>query len=211
MIRPMDAIPVYDPDKKQVDKISLNEGIFNSTVNPSLVHRAVVMQMASERQGTASTLGRGEVRGGGKKPWKQKHTGRARAGSSRSPIWRGGGTVFGPKPRSYSSVLPKKVYRAALKGSLSAKVADEGLIVMDDLVLEELKTKNLVQLLSKVGASGKVLLVIPEGLDDFIRIGRNVKNLKILHGKDLNVYDVLWCDKLVVTKAELERIQEIWV
>jgi large subunit ribosomal protein L4 len=119
--------------------------------------------------------------------------------------------VFGPKPRSYSSVLPKKVYRAALKGSLSAKVADEGLIVLGDLILEEMKTRYLVKFLSKVGASGKVLLVIAEGLDDLIRIGRNVKNLKILHGKDLNVYDVLWCDKLVVTKAELERIQEIWV
>lgn len=207
----MDSIPVYGPDKKQVDKVNLHDGIFNSSVNPSLVHRAVVMQKASERQGTASTLGRGEVRGGGKKPWKQKHTGRARAGSSRSPIWRGGGTVFGPKPRSYASALPKKAYRAALRGSLSAKVAEEGLIVMDDLVLAEMKTRHLVQLLSSVGASGKVLLVVEEGMVDFIRIGRNVKNLKILHGKDLNVYDVLWCDRLVVTRAELERIQEIWV
>ena len=210
-MRPMDAFPVYGPDSQQIDKVDLNEGIFNSTVNPSLIHRAVVMQRASERQGTASTLGRGEVRGGGKKPWKQKHTGRARAGSSRSPIWRGGGAVFGPKPRSYSSTLPKKVYRAALKGALTAKVAAEDLLVMGDLVLSEMKTRRLVQLLSKVGASGKVLLVIDEGLVDLIRIGKNVKNLKVLHGKDLNVYDVLWCDKLVVTRAELERIQEIWV
>jgi large subunit ribosomal protein L4 len=207
----MDSFPVYGPDSQQIDKVDLNDGIFNLTVNPSLVHRAVVMQRASERQGTASTLGRGEVRGGGKKPWKQKHTGRARAGSSRSPIWRGGGTVFGPKPRSYSSALPKKVYRAALKGALTAKVAAEGLVVVGDLVLSEMKTRHLVQLLSRVGASGKVLLVIDEGLVDLIRIGKNVKNLKVLHGKDLNVYDVLWCDKLVVTRAELDRIQEIWV
>jgi len=210
-MRPMDAFPVYGPDSQQIDRIDLNEGIFNSMVNPSLIHRAVVMQRASERQGTASTLGRGEVRGGGKKPWKQKHTGRARAGSSRSPIWRGGGTVFGPKPRSYSSALPKKVYRAALKGALTAKVATEDLVVIGDLVLSEMKTRCLVRLLSSVGASGKVLLVIEEGLVDLIRIGKNVKNLKVLHGKDLNVYDVLWCDKLVVTRAELERIQEIWV
>jgi large subunit ribosomal protein L4 len=207
----MDAYPVYSPDSQQRDKVDLKVEIFNSTVNPSLVHRAVVMQRASERQGTASTLGRGEVRGGGKKPWKQKHTGRARAGSNRSPIWRGGGTVFGPKPRSYSSALPKKAYRAALRGALAAKVAAEGLVVMNDLVLPEMKTRQLVQLLLKVGASGKVLLVIEEGLVDLVRIGKNVKNLKVLHGQDLNVYDVLWCDKLVVTRAELERIQEIWV
>jgi len=207
----MDAFPVYGPDNQQIDKVDLSDAIFNSTINPSLVHRAVVMQRASERQGTASTLGRGEVRGGGKKPWKQKHTGRARAGSSRSPIWRGGGAVFGPKPRSYSSALPKKVYRAALKGALTAKVAAEDFVVMGNLVLSEMKTRQLVQLLSRVGATGKVLLVIDEGLADLIRIGKNVKNLKVLHGKDLNVYDVLWCDKLVVTRAELERIQEIWV
>lgn len=207
----IDAFPVYGQDFRQVDKINLNDGVFNATVNPSLVHRAVVMQRASERQGTASTLGRGEVRGGGKKPWKQKHTGRARAGSNRSPIWRGGGTVFGPKPRSYSSTLPKKMYRAALRGALAANVAGDGLVVLGDLVLPEMKTRHLVKSLESVGASGKVLLVIEEGLADFIRLGKNVKNLKVLHGKDLNVYDVLWCDKMVVTKVELERIQEIWV
>jgi len=206
----IDAFPVFGPDSRPVDKVDLTDGVFSSPVNPSLVHRAVVMQRSSARQGTASTLGRGEVRGGGKKPWKQKHTGRARSGSSRSPIWRGGGTVFGPKPRSYSSTLPKKMYRAALRGALAAKAGD-GLVVLDDLVLPEMKTRELVKSLSNVGASGKVLLVIQEGLADIIRIGKNVKNLKILHGKDLNVYDVLWCEKLVVTKAELERIQEIWV
>lgn len=207
----IDAFPVYGQDSRQVDKINLNDGVFNATVNPSLVHRAVVMQRASERQGTASTLGRGEVRGGGKKPWKQKHTGRARAGSNRSPIWRGGGIVFGPKPRSYASTLPKKMYRAALRGALAANVAGDGLVVLGDLVLPEMKTRHLVKSLESVGASGKVLLVIEEGLADFIRLGNNVKNLKVLHGKDLNVYDVLWCDKMVVTKVELERIQEIWV
>jgi large subunit ribosomal protein L4 len=207
----IEAIPVYGPDSQQVDTVDLANGFFGTTVKPSLVHRAVVMQKANERQGTASTLGRGEVRGGGKKPWKQKHTGRARSGSSRSPIWRGGGTVFGPQPRSYASALPKKVYRAALRGSLADKVATDGLVVMGELGLPEMKTRQLVQMLAKVGAKGKVLLVIDEGLVDFFRIGKNVKNLKVLHGKNLNVYDVLWCDKLVITKAELERIQEIWV
>ncbi|GJL57988.1 MAG: 50S ribosomal protein L4 [Nitrospirales bacterium] len=206
----IDAFPVLGQDAQPVDKIDLTDGVFSSAVKGSLVHRAVVMQRASTRQGTASTLGRGEVRGGGKKPWKQKHTGRARSGSSRSPIWRGGGTVFGPKPRSYSSALPKKMYRAALRGALTAKAGD-GLLVLGDLVLPEMKTRELVKTLNNVGARGKVLLVIHEELADLIRIGKNVRNLKVIHGKDLNVYDVLWCEKLVVTKAELEQIQKIWV
>lgn len=208
---PLDRIPVYGPDSKAVDEIDIANEFFSTVINPSLVHRAVVMQRANERQGTASTLGRGEVRGGGKKPWKQKHTGRARSGSSRSPIWKGGGIVFGPKPRSYSPVLPKKVYRAALRGALADKAVAEGLLVIDDLNLSEMKTRQLVQYLTSIGARGKVLLVIDEELVDFIRVGRNVKNLKVLFGKTLNVYDVLWCDKLVITRAELQRIQQIWV
>jgi len=207
----MDALPVYGPGRQKVDEVELQDGIFNAPVNADLIHRAVVMQRASERQGTASTLGRGEVRGGGKKPWKQKHTGRARAGSSRSPIWRGGGTVFGPKPRSYSSPLPRKMYRAALKGALASKVTSGELIVVADFTLPEMKTRFLVQALSGLEAKGKVVLVIEESLVDFLRIGKNVKNLKVLHAKDLNVYDVLWCDKLVVTRAELQRVQEVWV
>ncbi|MDR4459852.1 MAG: 50S ribosomal protein L4 [Nitrospirales bacterium] len=206
----IDEIPVFGPDSRPVEKVDLTNSVFCSDVNASLVHRAVVMQRGNVRQGTASTLGRGEVRGGGKKPWKQKHTGRARSGSSRSPIWRGGGTVFGPKPRSYSSSLPKKMYRAALRGALADK-AESGLVVLGDLVLPEMKTRALVKSLSSVGASGKVLLVIQEELDGLIRIGKNVKNLKVIHADALNVYDVLWCEKLVVTKAELKRIQEIWV
>jgi large subunit ribosomal protein L4 len=168
------------------------------------------MQRASTRQGNASTKGRGEVRGSGKKPWKQKHTGRARAGSARSPIWRHGGTVFGPKPRSYAYPLPKKVYRAALRAALTAKAAAGDLIVVD-LSLPEMKTKELVHMLSKVGVSGKALLVVEEGQMDIVRIGKNVKKLKVLHAKDLNVYDLLWCEKLVVTRAELPQIQEAWV
>lgn len=206
----IDAFPVFGQDAQPIDKIDLTDGVFSSAVNGPLVHRAVVMQRASARQGTASTLGRGEVRGGGKKPWKQKHTGRARSGSSRSPIWRGGGTVFGPKPRSYSSALPKKMYRAALRGALTAKAGD-GLLILGDLVLPEMKTRELVKTLNNVGARGKVLLVIHKELADLIRIGKNVRNLKVIHGKDLNVYDVLWCEKMVVTKAELEQIQKIWV
>lgn len=206
----MDAIPVYGSTGEKVDTVELNEGVFASSVNESLVHRAVVMQRASSRQGNASTKGRGEVRGSGKKPWKQKHTGRARAGSARSPIWRHGGTVFGPKPRSYAYQLPKKVYRAALRAGLTSKASAGDLIVVD-LSLAEMKTKELVRQLSRVGAVGKVVLVVEEGLMDIVRIGKNVKLLKILHAKDLNVYDLLWCEKLVVSRGELQQIQEMWV
>lgn len=206
----MEAIPVYGSTGEKVDSVELNEGVFGSSVNESLVHRAVVMQRASSRQGSASTKGRGEVRGSGKKPWKQKHTGRARAGSARSPIWRHGGIVFGPKPRSYAYHLPKKVYRAALKSALTDKASSGELIVID-LSLSEMKTKELVRFLSRVGATGKVVLVIEEGLVDILRIGKNVQLLKVLHAKDLNVYDLLWCDRLVVSQAELQKIQEMWV
>jgi large subunit ribosomal protein L4 len=206
----MDTFPVYSSTGKKVDAVELSERVFKSSVDEVLVHRAVVMQRASTRQGSASTKGRGEVRGSGKKPWKQKHTGRARAGSARSPIWRHGGTVFGPRPRSYAYSLPKKVYRAALRAALSDKAAAEDLIVVD-LSLPEMKTRELVRVLSQVGASGKVLLVVEEGQADLVRIGKNVKKLKVLHAKDLNVYDLLWCEKLVVVRAELQKIQEIWV
>lgn len=205
----MDVIPVYGAAGKKVDTVQLREGVFGSALKESLVHRAVVMQRASSRQGNASTKGRGEVRGSGKKPWKQKHTGRARAGSARSPIWRHGGTVFGPKPRSYGFDLPKKAYRAAMRSALTAK-ASGGDVIVVDLVFSEMKTKGLVQLLSSVGATGKALLVIEQGLSDLIRIGKNVKHLKVLHAKDLNVYDLLWCEKLVVSRVELDQVQEVW-
>lgn len=206
----MDAIPVYDSSGQKVDSVELSEAVFAASIDEHLVHQAVVMQRASARQGTASTKGRGEVRGSGKKPWKQKHTGRARAGSAGSPIWRSGGTVFGPKPRSYSYQLPKKVYRAALRSALAAKVSSGDLIVAD-LALSEMKTKELMRQLTQVGAVGKIVLVIEESLVDIIRIGKNVKLLKVLHATDLNVYDLLWCEKLVVSRGELTKIQECWV
>ncbi len=206
----MNSFPVYGPDGQKVDSIELINGVFDSSLNVPLVHRAVVMQRASIRQGTASTKGRGEVRGSGRKPWKQKHTGRARAGSARSPIWRHGGTVFGPKPRSYSYPLPRKMYRAALRSVLTAKASDGDLIVID-LSLNEMKTRELALALSRVGVNGKSVLVVDEGFDEIVRIGRNLKNLRVLRVMDLNVYDILWCEKLVVARSEFKRIQEAWV
>jgi len=205
----MNAFPVYGSTGQQIDTVQLNEAVFSSSINGPLVHRALVMQRASARQGTASTKGRGEVRGSGKKPWKQKHTGRARAGSARSPIWRHGGTVFGPKPRQYGGLLPKKMYRSAMKAVLTSK-AVLGEVVVIDLNLDELKTSALVRLLSQVGVIGKALLVVQEGEVDILRIGKNIKKLKVMHAKDLNVYDLLWCDKLVIARAELQNIQEVW-
>lgn len=205
----MISFPVCNSSGQQVDSVQVASGVFDLAPNVPLVHRAVVMQRASIRQGTASTKGRGEVRGSGKKPWKQKHTGRARAGSARSPIWRHGGTVFGPKPRSYSQVLPKKMYRAALRCVLASKASGGDMIVVD-LELAEMKTKELALALGLFGVKGKALLVVGDGIDDFSRIGRNIRNLKVLRVDDLNVYDVLWCEKLVVARQELQRIQEVW-
>ncbi len=206
----MSALPILGADGQKIDTVELSDEIFGSSINQVLVHKAVVMQRASARQGTASTKGRGEVRGSGKKPWKQKHTGRARAGSVRSPIWRHGGIVFGPRPRSYGYHLPKKMYRSALKAALSDMVA-AGDVVVVDLSLSEMKTKALAQALARVGVTGKALLVVEEGAVDLVRIGKNIQHVKVLHAKDLNVYDILWCEKLVVTRGELQNLQEMWV
>lgn len=206
----MKTFLVYGSTGEKVDSVDVTGGVFEEPSNIPLVHRAVVMQRASFRQGTASTKGRGEVRGSGKKPWKQKHTGRARAGSVRSPLWRSGGTVFGPQPRSYSYSLPKKMYRAALRSVLSARASDGDVIVVD-LSLPEMKTRELVLSMSRFGSSGKTVLVVDSGFVDISRIARNVKDLKVLRVVDLNVYDLLWCEKLVVVRSELDRIQEVWV
>ncbi|TLY41210.1 MAG: 50S ribosomal protein L4, partial [Nitrospirae bacterium] len=174
------------------------------------VHTAVVMQQACARQGTASTLTRGEVSGSGRKPWKQKHTGRARAGSIRSPIWRHGGRVFGPRPRSYAYSLPKKKYRAALQSALSAKLAAGGIVVVSALTLEEPKTRRLAKVLAQMGLTGKTLIVIGEGRTDLERAARNLREVKLIKPEELNVYDVLRHDSIVIPERELLRVQEVW-
>src|SRR5919204_5002294 len=159
----MPTVDVLDINKRKVGSVELKPEVFGQTANKALLHSAVVMQRACARQGTASVLRRGEVSGSGKKPWKQKHTGRARAGSIRSPIWRHGGSVFGPKPRSYAYALPKKQYRAALQGALSAKVAEGAMTVLSDLTLEQPKTKFLAKVLEQLGLAGKTLIVAGGG------------------------------------------------
>lgn len=206
----MPTVDVLDIHKRKVGSVELHDGVFGVEADVPLVHTAVVMQQACARQGTASTLRRGEVSGSGRKPWKQKHTGRARAGSIRSPIWRHGGVVFGPRPRSYAYSLPKKKYRAALQSALSAKLAAGGIVVVSALTLEEPKTRRLAKVLAQMGLTGKTLIVIGEGRTDLERAARNLREVKLIKPEELNVYDVLRHDSIVIPERELLRVQEVW-
>lgn len=207
----MASLPIYSVENKQVGTVDLPDEFFCEGKNGApTIHQAVVMQRASQRQGTASTLGRGEVSGSGKKPWKQKHTGRARSGSVRSPIWRHGGIAFGPKPRTYGFQMPKKMYRLAIRAALGSKLSEGNFIVLQDLDISVSKTKNLSNLLAGLGVNGKSILAVDRGYDELRRIGRNLKEVKVLRPNDLNIYDLLWCEKLIVTQDALGRIKEIW-
>jgi large subunit ribosomal protein L4 len=168
------------------------------------------MQRACERQGTASTLRRGEVSGSGKKPWKQKHTGRARAGSVRSPVWRHGGSVFGPKPRSYAYTMPKKKYRAALQSALSAKLIDGKVIVVSDFALEQPKTKLLAKALDQFGLGETALLVAADTQVAMLQAARNLSSVKVVSADQLNVYDVVRAGVVVIHERELARVTEVW-
>ncbi len=206
----MPIIDVVNAQKKKVGSVDLPNEVFGCKPHDTLVHEAVVMQRACGRQGTASTLRRGEVSGSGKKPWKQKHTGRARAGSLRSPVWRHGGTVFGPKPRSYALAMPKKKYRAAIQSVLSAKVAEGGVIVVSEFSIAEAKTKLLASALTQLGVVGNVLLVIADQNSHVVQAGKNLSNVTVLRPEELNVYDVLRCHSLVIPQGELDRVKEVW-
>ncbi len=206
----MPIVDVVDSKKKKVGSVELPNEVFGCKPHGPLVHEAVVMQRACDRQGTASTLRRGEVSGSGKKPWKQKHTGRARAGSLRSPVWRHGGTVFGPKPRSYAFVMPKKKYRAALQSALSAKLSEGNVVVVSELAIAEAKTKLLANVLTQLGISGSALLVIADPASNVVQAGKNLPNVTVLRPEELNVYDVLRCNSLVIPQGDLERVKEVW-
>jgi large subunit ribosomal protein L4 len=206
----MPTIDVVDSNKQKVGTIDLPDEVFGCKPHVTLVHEAVVMQRACDRQGTASTLHRGEVRGSGKKPWKQKHTGRARAGSVRSPVWRHGGTVFGPKPRSYAYGMPRKKYRAALQSALSAKVSEGSVVVVTDLTVDQAKTKLLAKALSQLGVSGSTLLVMGDGRADVVQAAKNLSAVTLLRPEELNVYDIVRCQSVVIPQRELERVREVW-
>ena len=194
----------------KVSDIALSDAIFAITPNASAMHLCVVAYLANQRQGTQSTLTRAEVRGGGKKPWRQKGSGRARQGSIRSPQWTHGGIALGPKPREYGKTVNKKVRRLAMKSALSSKVAAEELIVLDSLEMNEIKTKEVVSVLKALETGKKVLIVLPEKNETVYRSARNIKGVKTTLVSTLNVYDILNCDSLVVLKDAVSKIEEVY-
>lgn len=203
------VLDVVNQNNERVDQVTLDERIFGGTVNPYVLHATVVMQRAGRRQGTHQTKGRSDVSGGGKKPWKQKGTGRARAGSTRSPLWRHGGTVFGPHPRDYAFQVPKKVRAAALKSSLAAQAQAGRITVLQGLELERASTKVLAGVLKVLGAAGRVLLVLPAKDEAVCRAARNLPDVHVLPVQGLNVYDVLAADRVLFTRRALGRLEEV--
>ncbi len=202
-------VPLYNKEGKQIDSIRLDEQKFGYPVHKVLLRDAVIMYEANKRQGTASTKTKGEVAGGGRKPWVQKHTGRARAGSIRSPLWRGGGVVFGPKPRDYSYAIPKKAKKLALFSALSGKIRDNELIVIDNLSFNTPKTKRMVEILNALKIYGESCLVVTKNKDDAVwKSARNIRYVKVLPSAELNAYDVLRPKKILITKEAIENIKK---
>ena len=205
-------VQTLDANGVKTAEFTLNEAVFDAAAVPQLLHDVVKMQLANRRQGTASTRTRSDVRGGGRKPWKQKGTGRARAGTRRSPLWRGGGTVFGPKPRSYGYAVPRQVRAAALRAALSEKVRAGQFMVLDSLSLEEPSTKAFMALLEKVGVAGRALIITErvQRDDATSKSCRNLPYLTLLPPEGLNVYDVLRHDILIMTRNAVSAVEEAW-
>ena len=201
---------VFDSKGKKVSDLELAESVFGIEPNVSAMHLCVVNYLANQRQGTQSTKTRSEVSGGGKKPWRQKGTGRARQGSTRAPQWTHGGIAHGPKPREYGFSINKKVRRLAMKSALSSKVAAEEMVVLDSLQLEAIKTKDVVSVLSSLEAGRKVLLVLPEKNDVIYRSARNIAGVKVALVSTLNVYDILNSDTMIVLKDAVAKIEEVY-
>jgi len=201
---------VFDMSGKQVGEIELSAAVFGVEPNAAVVHDAVKNHLANCRQGTQSALTRAEVSGGGRKPWRQKGTGRARQGSTRAPQWTHGGIVFAPKPRSYAYTLNKKVKRLALKSALSAKAAENNVVVIDSIKMDSIKTKTFANFLSAVGAEKKPLVVTAEADQIVVKSGRNIPGCEVTFANLLNVYDIVNANKLVVDKAALAKIEEVF-
>jgi large subunit ribosomal protein L4 len=205
----MPKVAVYNIAGDQTGELELNDNVFNVEVLDAVLHQAVVMQQANQRQGNASTKTRGFVRGGGRKPWKQKGTGRARAGSTRSPIWVGGGITFGPHPRSYAFSMPKKARRLAIRGALTVKLQDAELIVLDAIDFAEPKTQNTISLLKNLKSDKKTLIITAEQDDNVLKSSRNIPGVKTITSMGLNVVDLLYHDKVLVTKGAVAKIEEV--
>lgn len=202
----MPVLDVYDIDNKKVSQLEVSDAVFSAEVNEAALYETVRMQMRSRRLGTASTRERGDIRGGGKKPWRQKGTGRARAGTSRSPLWRGGGTVFGPRPRDYSIRVPKKVRKLALVSALSMKMKEQRIIVLKDFPLEEIKTKRFKAVFDRFGLR-KALFVLDRSNSVLEKSSRNIRGVKLIRAEGINVYDLLDHDHVVFLEPSVKMIE----
>ncbi len=206
----MAQVQVYNQEGRKTSKLELADSVFGIEPNKNAMHLAVVSYLAAQRQGTQSTLTRSEVSGGGAKPWRQKGTGRARQGSTRSPQWTHGGIALGPKPRKYKVSLNKKVKRLAMKSALSSKVAADEMLVLNKVELESIKTKAVVEMLTKLKTGKKVLIVLPENNDVLYKSARNIEGVKVVTVNTLCVYDILNCTSLVVLKDAAKKIEEVY-
>ncbi len=206
----MPNVQVVDMQGKKVSSVDLADSIFGIEPNAAVMHQMVVCYLANQRQGTQSALTRSEVSGGGRKPWRQKGTGRARQGSTRAPQWYHGGVVFAPKPRDYRLSVNKKVKRLAMKSAFSSKAAAEEIIVIDSIAFDEIKTAKMVEMLKAVGSEKKALIVLPEIDEKVIKSARNITGVKTAQVNELNVYDILNADKLIIAKDALTKIEEVY-
>lgn len=205
----MPTVATYNMTGAKVGEIELNDAVFGVEINEAVMHQAVVRQLSNERLGTHATKTRGMVRGGGRKPWKQKGTGRARSGSNRSPIWVGGGTVFGPQPRSYYKAMPRKARRLAVKSALSEKVNNSDIYVLEELIMAQPKTKEVLSLLNSFSVGDAKALFITEGDVNVERSARNIQGVKAVACEGMNIFDLLHYDKLFITKGAVAKIEEV--
>lgn len=206
----MPKIDVINIKGEKIEELTLSDAIFGIEPNEAAVHQVVVAQLANKRQGTQSAKTRSEVRGGGRKPWRQKGTGRARAGTIRSPLWKGGGVIFAPKPRDYTKKVNKKMSRLAMKSVLSAKVAENELLVLDSIVMDAPKTKEMTAILSAIKAGKKTIIVLDSFNENIYKSARNIEGVITATVDTLNVYDLLNYDCLVATKGSVEKIEEVY-
>jgi len=201
------VVELKDMNNNIIGKLNLKDEVFGLETRPAILHEGVTNYLANQRQGTHATKTKGLVRGGGRKPWKQKHTGRARAGSNRSPLWRGGGIIFGPMPRDYSYNLPKKVKKIAMKTALSMKVSNGAITVIDGFSLKQPKTKDMIATLKNLGLEGEKVLIVTHEKDEVVTLSaRNIPGVKVMRASDLNSYDVIISNKLLMTRDAISRL-----
>jgi len=197
---------VYDIERNLMSEIELNDAVFDAEINEDVIYEVVKMQMISRRRGAASTKERGDISGGGRKPWRQKGTGRARAGTNRSPIWRGGGTVFGPRPRDYAYKVPKKMRRKALAAALTLKLRENRVVILRDFPMDEIRTKRFQEVVDRFGW-GKVLFILDKSYPVLEKSSRNIKNVKMMRSEGINVYDLLNCEHVVLLEPSVKLIE----